>query len=81
MRYHVLKIESTLTKIVVCLGLLVGSYLASGLINASPITRPSMDGPRTRGLIVSPAAPAMTEPAPVDGRETGNPASPPVQSL
>ena len=46
----------------VCVALLIGSYIASGLVNASPVTKPGLTGPRTRGLILtSPSTPPSTE--------------------
>jgi hypothetical protein len=53
-RYHVLKAGVTIRNVVVCLGLVAGSYLVSGLVNASPVTQPALIGPRSRGVIVLP---------------------------
>jgi hypothetical protein len=55
-RYHLLRMSVRIRNIGVCLALLAASYLASGLINASPITRPQLVGPRSRGVIVAPRA-------------------------
>ena len=66
----------------VCLALLVGSYLASGLINASPVTQQALSGPRPRVVIVAPAeSPGfpLETPAPMPGDEVARPAA--VHSL
>lgn len=60
-RYHVLKAGVTIRNAFVCLALIAGSYLASGLVNASPVTQPTMTRLRTRGVILTPAAPAATD--------------------
>jgi hypothetical protein len=53
--------------VIVCLGLLAGSYLASGFINASPITRePFGSTQRGRVVVVTPEAsgPSSSDEAP-----------------
>ena len=55
-RYGVLKTATTIRNVAACLAFLAGSYLASGLINASPVTQPDLAGPRSRAVIVAPAA-------------------------
>ena len=54
MRYHVLKAGVTIRNAVVCLALVAGSYLASGLVNASPVTQPAIAAPRVRGVLLAP---------------------------
>jgi hypothetical protein len=62
MRYRVLEAATTIRNVVACVAFAAGSYLASGLTNASPITQPDLAGPRSRTVIVSPiAAPEPTE--------------------
>lgn len=56
----------------VCVALVLGSYLLSGLVNASPVTQPTLAAPRMRGIVV-------TAPAPRSDRET--PASEPHREL
>jgi hypothetical protein len=60
-RYGVLKTATTIRNVAACVAFLAGSYLASGLVNASPMTQPDLTGPRTRSVIVAPAA--LPEPA------------------
>jgi len=71
-RYHVLKAGVTIRNIGVCLALVAGSYLASGLVNASPVTQPEMSGPRSRGVIVTPAPAALERPTPAPDRPALN---------
>jgi hypothetical protein len=60
-RYHVLKAGVTIRNVVVCLILVAGSYVASGLVNASPVIQPALTGPRSRGVIVLPPATVLEE--------------------
>jgi len=65
MRYRVLTAATTIRNVMACVAFLAGSYLASGLINASPVTQPDLRVPRSRAVIVAPAElPEATE-APV----------------
>jgi hypothetical protein len=62
-RYGVLKAAKTIRNVAACVAFLAGSYLASGLINASPVTQPSLRVPRSHAVIVVPAAsPETAEP-------------------
>jgi hypothetical protein len=53
-RYRVLEGATTIRNVGACLAFVAGSYLASGLINASPVTQPDLSGPRGRAVIVAP---------------------------
>lgn len=53
-RYRVLETATTIRNVGACLAFVAGSYLASGLINASPVTQPDFAGPRGRAVIVAP---------------------------
>ena len=46
-------------------GLLAGSYLLAGLVNAAPVSQPRFSAPRSRGtvVIIVPAAPDEHRPA------------------
>ena len=54
MKYRVLKAGVTIRNVWVCLALLAGSYLASGLVNAAPITQPVIRSSRIRSVVVAP---------------------------
>ena len=60
-RYGVLKTATTIRNVTACLAFLAGSYLASGLINASPVTQPDLAVPRTRVIVAPVAAPEPAE--------------------
>jgi hypothetical protein len=49
-----LEAGTTIRNVSVCIVILLGSYIASTFVNASPATRPSLMGPRTRAVIVTP---------------------------
>jgi hypothetical protein len=66
-RYGVLKTATTIRNVAACLAFLAGSYLASGLINASPVTQPDLAGPRSRTMIVTPVAAPEPAETPVPG--------------
>lgn len=62
-RYGFLKAGKTIRNAAACVAFLAGSYLASGLINASPVTQPALRAPRSQAVIVVPAAsPEPAEP-------------------
>lgn len=54
-RYRALKAAKTIRNLTACVAFLAGSYLASGLINASPVTQPDLRLPYSRAVIVAPA--------------------------
>jgi hypothetical protein len=54
-RYRALKAAKTIRNVTACVAFLAGSYLASGLINASPVTQPDLRLPQSRAVIVTPA--------------------------
>jgi hypothetical protein len=64
-RYGVLRTATTIRNVAACVAFLAGSYLASGLINASPVTQPDLAGPRGRAVIVAPAASPEPAKAPI----------------
>ena len=69
-RYGVLRTATTIRNVAACVAFLAGSYLASGLINASPVTQPDLAGPRGRAVIVTPAASPEPAESPVARPET-----------
>jgi hypothetical protein len=54
-RYGVLKAAKTIRNVAALIAFLAGSYLASGLINASPVTQPNLRIVRPAAVIVAPA--------------------------
>lgn len=55
-------LAESLKKVLVGISLVLGSYLAAGLMNASPIVQPKLRAPHTaRTVILAPESPAATE--------------------
>jgi hypothetical protein len=62
LRYRVLEAGTTVRNVSVCIVILLGSYIASTFVNASPVTRPSLTGPRTRVVYVAPTEEKLQNP-------------------
>jgi hypothetical protein len=80
-RYRALKAARTIRNVAACVAFLAGSYLASGLINASPVMQPDLRTRRTGAVMVAPvvspepaetpmARPELPFAAPVDATQT-----------
>lgn len=77
-RYRVLKTATTIRNVTACVAFVAGSYLASGLVNASPVTQPDLTGPRSRAVLVMPAA--APEPTETQIARPDAPLTPPLDS-
>ena len=53
-RYCALEAGTVPRNLVVCVGLLLGSYVVSGVINASTVTQPALRAPKGQTVIVAP---------------------------
>jgi hypothetical protein len=77
-RYRALKAAKTIRNVTACVAFLAGSYLASGLTNASPVTQADLRLPRPRAVIVAPAA--APEPAETPMARPEVPFAPPAET-
>ena len=56
LRYRALEAGTAPRNAAVCMVLLLGSYIISGVINATTVTQPELSAPRGQTVIVSPRA-------------------------
>jgi hypothetical protein len=56
LKYRVLTAATTIRNVGMCVAFVAGSYLASGLVNASPVIQPNLTAPRKQTILVAPVS-------------------------